>query len=60
MQSFVPRQAAAAEADSPSAAFGADLTVRVGPLPGQISSGEALYPALDWEFTGRPFIAKHP
>ena len=54
VQSFVPRQAAAAEADWPSAAFGTDLSVRVGPLPGQITSGETLYPALDWEFTGQP------
>ena len=28
--------------------------MRVGPLPGQITSGETLYPALDWEFTGAP------
>ena len=54
VQGFVPRQAAAAEADWPSAAFGTDLSVRVGPLPGQITSGETLYPALDWEFTGAP------
>ena len=54
VQSFMPRQAAAAEADWPSATFGTDLSVRVGPLPGQIASGETLYPALDWEFTGQP------
>ena len=54
VQRFVPRQAAAAEADWPSAAFGTDLSVRVGPLPGRITSGETLYPALDWEFTGQP------
>ena len=54
VQRFIPRQAAAAEADWPSAAFGTDLSVRVGPLPGRITSGEALYPALDWEFTGQP------
>ena len=47
VQSFVPRQAAAAEADWPSAAFGTELSVRVGPLPDQIASGETLYPALD-------------
>ena len=52
VQGFVPRQAAAAEADWPSAAFGTDLSVHVGPLPGQITSGETLYPALEWQFTG--------
>ena len=60
VQGFVPRQAAAAEADWPSATFGTDLSVRVGPLPDQITSGETLYPALDWQFTGHPLIAKHP
>jgi mannosyltransferase len=54
VQRFVPRQGAAAEPDWPSAAFGTDLSLRVGPLPGQITSGETLYPALDWEFTGQP------
>ena len=54
VQGFVPRQAAAAGANWPSAAFGTELSVRVGPLPGQITSGETLYPALDWEFTGQP------
>ena len=54
VQGFVPRQAAAAEADWPSAAFGTDLSVHVGPLPGQITSGETLYPALEWQFTGAP------
>ena len=54
VQSFVPRQSAAAEADWLSAAFGTNLSVRVGPLPDRITSGEALYPALDWEFTGQP------
>jgi uncharacterized membrane protein len=51
---FVPRQRAAASQDWPSAAFGTDLTVHVGPLPAQIASGETLYPAVDWEFTGPP------
>ena len=54
VQSFVPRQAAAPEADWPSAVFGRDLSVHEGPLPGQITSGETLYPALDWAFTGQP------
>jgi hypothetical protein len=54
VQGFVPRQAAAAEADWPSAAFGTDLPVRVGPLSGQIASGETLYPVLDAQFTGTP------
>jgi hypothetical protein len=54
VQSFVPRQAAAVKADWPSAAFGAELSAHVGPLPGQITSGETLYPALEWQFTGAP------
>ena len=54
VQGFMPRQAAAAEPSWPSAVFGTDLSVRAGPLPGQITSGETLYPVLDWEFTGAP------
>ena len=54
VQGFVPRQSTAAEADWLSAAFGTDLSVRVGPLPDRITSGEALYPALEWQFTGAP------
>jgi hypothetical protein len=54
VQNFVPRPAAAAKADWPSAAFGAELSVHVGPFPGQITSGETLYPALEWQFTGAP------
>ena len=54
VQGFVPRQSAAAEADWLSAAFGTDLSAHVGPLPDRITTGEALYPALDWEFTGQP------
>ena len=54
VQGFVPRQAATPDPSWPSAAFGTDLSVHVGPLPSRITSGETLYPALDWEFTGQP------
>jgi uncharacterized membrane protein len=54
VQGFVPRQSATAEESWPSATFGTDLTMRAGPLPGQIASGETLYPALEWQFTGAP------
>ena len=58
VQGFVPRQTASAEPSWPSAAFGTDLSVHAGPLPDRITSGETLYPALDWEFTGQPVGAE--
>jgi hypothetical protein len=54
VQDFVPRQAASVDPSWSSAAFGATLSARVGPLPAQITSGETLYPALAWQFTGAP------
>ena len=54
VQGFVPRLAATPDPSWPSATFGPNLSVRVSPLPDQIASGETLYPALDWDFTGQP------
>ena len=54
VQGFVPRQQPSEDRGWPSATFGTDLKVQAGPLPGQVASGERLYPVLDWEFTGQP------
>lgn len=51
VQGFLPRAARPAESSWPSAAFEPGLTLRAGPLPGQIASGETLYAELNWSPT---------
>ncbi len=54
VQGFLSRQSRAADLSWPATTFASKLSVRSGPLPGQIASGETLYPTLDWQFLAAP------
>ncbi len=54
VQGFAGRLARTADPRWPTSSFGANLTVRSGPLPARSASGETLYPVLDWQFRAAP------
>ena len=54
VQGFLSRRSRAADLSWPATTFASKLSVRSGPLPGQIASGETLYLALDWQFLAAP------